>query len=78
MIKIKERINDNKVFIERIFEATVKMLSMIWTRPEFIKLIVEFLPQAEKTLPMLTHANLNPNSVYGYMDGWIAMMNKIG
>jgi uncharacterized protein YndB with AHSA1/START domain len=38
---------------------------------------VEFIPQQEKTLSILTHSNLNPNSVHGYLDGWNGALDKI-
>lgn len=41
------------------------------------EVIVEFIPQAEKTLSILTHDNLNPDSVHGYYDGWNGAMDKI-
>lgn len=135
--------NENKVVIEREFNAPVELVWMIWTQPEYIKmwfgadpegtvhsadinltvggkysiffedsdgsqhtafgeyleikecsklyftfewksepghvseLIVEFIPKAEKTVTVLTHTNLNPNSIYGYTEGWNAALNKI-
>ena len=135
--------NENKIVIERVFNAPVKLVWLVWTKPEFIKIwfgsdpngtvlsadidlsvggkysisfqdsngsihtafgeyieiieysklhytweweseaghisevIVEFIPQAEKTLSILTHSNLNPNSIHGYMDGWNGAMDKI-
>jgi uncharacterized protein YndB with AHSA1/START domain len=41
------------------------------------ELIVELIPKREKTLSILTHSNLNPNSIHGYTDGWNGTMNKI-
>ena len=133
----------NKVVIERVFSATVKLAWLIWTKPEYIKIwfgsdpdgtvlsantdfsvggkysfsfrdsdgsihtafgeyveiieysklhftwewesepghisevIVEFIPQGETTLSILTHFNLNPDSVHGYMDGWNRTLDKI-
>jgi uncharacterized protein YndB with AHSA1/START domain len=40
-------------------------------------LIVELIPKGEKTLLILTHSNLNPNSIHGYTEGWNGTMNKI-
>lgn len=37
----------------------------------------EFISQHENTLLILTHSNLNPNSLHGYMDGWNGTLNKI-
>ena len=136
-------VGENKVVIERLFNAPVNLVWSIWTEPEFIKiwfgsdpngrglsaeidlsvggkykisfqdsdgsihstfgeyveiiefsklhcswdweseaghvsdLIVEFIPQGEKTLSILTHSNLNPNSLHGYTKGWNDTMNKI-
>lgn len=39
--------------------------------------MVEFVPKAEKTLTILTHTNLNPDSVHGYLEGWNGTMDKI-
>jgi uncharacterized protein YndB with AHSA1/START domain len=41
------------------------------------ELIVELIPQEEKTLLILTHFNLNPNSIHGYTEGWSGTLNKI-
>ena len=41
------------------------------------EVIVEFIPKEEKTLSILTHANLNPNSIHGYLDGWNGTLDKI-
>jgi uncharacterized protein YndB with AHSA1/START domain len=41
------------------------------------ELIVELIPQGEKTLLILTHFNLNPNSIHGYTEGWNGTLNKI-
>jgi uncharacterized protein YndB with AHSA1/START domain len=41
------------------------------------EVIVEFIPQEEKTLSILTHSNLSPNSVHGYLDGWNGALDKI-
>jgi uncharacterized protein YndB with AHSA1/START domain len=41
------------------------------------EVIVEFIPQAEKTLLILRHFNLNPNSVHGYLEGWNGALDKI-
>lgn len=41
------------------------------------ELMVEFTPQADKTLMTLTHSNLNPNSLHGYKDGWNGAIDKI-
>jgi uncharacterized protein YndB with AHSA1/START domain len=134
---------DNKVVIERIYNAPVNLVWLIWTDPEFIKIwfgsdpygtvlsadvdlsiggkykiafqdsdgsyhtafgeyleiielaklrytweweseaghisevVVEFIPQGEKTFSVLTHSNLNPNSIHGYMDGWNSAIDKI-
>ena len=134
---------ENKVVIERVFNAPVELLWKIWTQPEYIKkwfgsdpggtvlsadinlfpggkysisfsdsngslhtafgeyleiiecstlhfsfewksepdhiseLIVEFIPKAEQTITILTHTNLNPNSVHGYTEGWNGTMDKI-
>jgi uncharacterized protein YndB with AHSA1/START domain len=38
---------------------------------------VEFVPQEEKTSLRFTHANLNPNSLHGYLNGWNSTMDKI-
>ena len=134
---------ENEVVIERVFNAPVELVWMIWTQPEYIKmwfgsdpdgtvlsadinlsvggkysisfsdsdgslhtafgeyldiienvklhctfewksepghiseLIVEFIPQAERTITILTHTNLNPNSIHGYIEGWNGALNKI-
>ena len=134
---------ENTVVIERVFNAPIELMWMIWTQPEYIKmwfgsdpngivlsaeinlsvgdkysisfndsdgtlhtafgkyleiiewsklyftfewksepghiseLIVEFIPKAEKTITILTHTNLNPNSVHGYTEGWNGTMDKI-
>lgn len=133
----------NTVVIERLFNAPVNLVWLIWTEPEFIKIwfgsdpngtvlsadidlsvggkyrisfkdsdnsmhtafgeylevseflklhytweweseaghisdvVVEFIPQAEKTLLILKHSNLNPNSIHGYYDGWNGALDKI-
>lgn len=135
--------SSNKVVIERVFNAPVNLVWLIWTEPEYIKIwfgsdpngtvisadidlsvggkytisfqdsdgsvhtafgeyveiiefsklrytweweseaghvsevTVEFIPQEEKTLSILTHSNLNPNSVHGYLDGWNGALDKI-
>jgi len=134
---------ENKVVIERLFNAPVELVWSIWTKPEYIKIwfgsdpngivlsaavdlsvggkyrisfqdsdgsthtalgeyleivefsklhytfewesepghisdvIVEFEPREEKTLSILTHANLYPDSVHGYLDGWNGALDKI-
>ena len=134
---------ENTVVIERVFNAPVELVWMIWTRPHYIKmwfgsdpdgtvlsadinlfvggkysisfedsdgtlhtafgeyleiiecsklhftfewksepghiseLMVELIPQAEKTITILTHSKLNPNSVHGYKEGWNGTMDKI-
>jgi uncharacterized protein YndB with AHSA1/START domain len=134
---------NNKVVIERLFNAPVKLVWSIWTEPQFIKMwfgsdpdgtvlsanvnlsiggkykisfkdsngtihtafgeyleisefsklhctwewesepghvsevVVEFNRQGEKTLTTLSHFNLNPNSLHGYLDGWNSTLDKI-
>ncbi len=135
--------NGKSVVIERLFDAPVKLVWLIWTEPEYIKLwfgsdphgtvlsvdvdlsvdgkykisfqdsdgsihtafgeyveiiefsklhytweweseaghvtevLIEFISQEEKTLSILTHTNLNPNSLHGYKDGWNGTFDKI-
>ena len=48
------------------------------SEPGFVSdVLVELVPQEEKTLLVLTHSNLNPNSVHGYSDGWNGAIDKI-
>jgi uncharacterized protein YndB with AHSA1/START domain len=134
---------NNKVVIERLFDAPVKLIWSVWTEPGFIKmwfgsdpngtvlsadvdlsiggkykisfkdsngtihtafgeyleirefsklrytweweseaghvseLAVEFTRQREKTLTTLSHSNLNPSSLHGYLDGWNGTLDKI-
>jgi uncharacterized protein YndB with AHSA1/START domain len=134
---------ENEVVIERLFNAPVELVWMIWTQPEYIKmwfgsdpdgtvlsadinlsvggkysisfsdsdgslhtafgeyleitensklhftfewksepghiseLMMEFISQAQRTITILTHTNLNPNSIHGYREGWNGALNKI-
>lgn len=48
------------------------------SEPGFVSdVLIELMPQEEQTLLVLTHANLNPNSVHGYFDGWNGAIDKI-
>jgi uncharacterized protein YndB with AHSA1/START domain len=48
------------------------------SEPGFVtEVTVEFRPQGEKTLLKFTHANLNPSSSHGYLEGWNGTFDKI-
>lgn len=71
----------HKAFGEYIEVTAFKKLrySFEWvSEPGFVTdVVVELMPQADKTLLKLTHSNLNPNSLHGYLDGWNGAINKI-
>lgn len=46
-------------------------------RGHISKLQVDFIERQENTLLVLTHADLNPDSVHGYLEGWNGALEKI-
>ena len=73
--------SDHTAFGEFLKIIEFSKLSYTWeweSEPGHVsEVVVEFIPQAEKTLLILTHSNLNPNSIHGYFDGWNGAMDKI-
>lgn len=62
-----------------IIEPTYLRYTWEWeSEPDHVsELKLELIPQGEKTLLVLSHSNLNPNSLHGYLEGWNRTLDKI-
>jgi len=62
-----------------IVEPTHLRCTWEWeSEPQHVsELCLELIPQEEKTLLKLSHSNLNPHSLHGYLEGWNRTLDKI-
>lgn len=62
-----------------IVEPTHLRYTWEWeSEPDHVsELRLELKPQGDQTFLRLSHSNLNPNSLHGYLEGWNRTLDKI-